>query len=101
MSQQPVSVFRFEYEILPDMNQWNVFLVAFNQMEAQNHLMKTIKKPIRILTATMVCRIDDLSAEIRNNVVTAFLNKNGKKLVSAEPEEKRGPGRPRKDENRE
>jgi hypothetical protein len=98
MAENP-AVFRFEYEILPDLNQWNVFIVAFNQMEAQNHLIRTVKKPLRINTATMMCRVDDLSEEIRKNVVTSFLNKSGRKLAPLE-EERRGPGRPRKDENR-
>lgn len=74
---QSVSVFRFEYEILPNMNPWNVFIAAFSHEEAQLHLQKIVAKPIRITSSTMVCRLDDLSNGIRNNVVQAFLNSKG------------------------
>jgi len=79
-----VSVFRFEYEISPNMNQWNVFIAAFTHEEAYNHLQKTINKPIRITSSTMVCRLDDVSDGIRQNVIQAFLGKQGKNKPIAE-----------------
>lgn len=72
-----VSVYRFEYEIEPNMNPWNACIAAFSNEEAYRHLAKTVNKPIRITSSTLVCRLDDLSAEIRANVVQAFLNKQG------------------------
>ena len=69
-----VSVYRFEYEILPNLNPWNVFIAAFSNEEAYKHLTKTVKSQIRITSSTMVCRLDDLSGEVRQNVITAFLN---------------------------
>lgn len=73
-----VNVYRFEYEILPSLNPWNVFIAAFSNEEAYKHLTKTVKSQIRITSSTMVCRLDDLSGEVRQNVITAFLNTQGK-----------------------
>lgn len=73
-----VNVYRFEYEILPNLNPWSVFIAAFSNEEAYRHLTKTVKSQIRITSSTMVCRLDDLSSEVRQNVITAFLNTQGK-----------------------
>lgn len=81
---QEVSVYRFEYEILPNMNPWNVYLASFNPAEAAAHLQKVVNKPIRITSTTLVCRLDDLSGEVRNNVVQAFLSAQGKSKPAAE-----------------
>lgn len=83
---QSVSVFRFEYEILPNMNPWNVFIAAFSHEEAYIHLQKIVAKPIRITSSTMVCRLDDLSSGIRDNVVQAFLNAKGSNEPAADKE---------------
>ncbi len=73
-----VNVYRFEYEILPNLNPWSVFIAAFSNEEAYKHLTRTVKSQIRITSSTMVCRLDDLSNEVRQNVITAFLNTKGK-----------------------
>jgi len=81
-----VSVYRFEYEIEPNMNPWNACIAAFSNEEAYRHLAKTVNKPIRVTSSTLVCRLDDLSAEIRSNVIQAFLNQQaGKKTDKKEP----------------
>ncbi len=84
-----VNVYRFEYEILPNLNPWSVFIAAFSNEEAYKHLTRTVKSQIRITSSTMVCRLDDLSAEVRQNVITAFLNTQGrnreKEVVKKEP----------------
>lgn len=79
-----VSVFRFEYEILPNMNPWNVFIAAFNHQEAHQHLQKTVNKPIRITSSTMVCRLDDVAQGVRQNIISAFLNTTTGKNVTTE-----------------
>jgi hypothetical protein len=81
---QQVSVYRFEYEIEPNMNAWNACIAAFSNEEAYRHLAKTVNKPIRLTSSTLVCRLDDLSAEIRANVVQAFLNKQAGQAVKKE-----------------
>lgn len=53
-------------------------LLLFSNEEAYKHLTKTVKSQIRITSSTMVCRLDDLSGEVRQNVITAFLNTQGK-----------------------
>ena len=84
-----VSVYRFEYE-LQNGNPWNVNIAAFTAMEAQEHLLKTLNKPIKITSSTMLCRLDDLSGELRMNVVNAFMKtqagsaKKEKKIETSE-----------------
>jgi hypothetical protein len=68
----PVSVYKFEYELGKDLNLWNVYIGAFDQTQALEHLQKTVNQPIRVVSSTMVCRVDDLSKEVRENVVKAF-----------------------------
>ncbi len=76
MATQPVSVYRFDYEIInaASISNWSAVIAAFNMGEAQKHLEKAVAKPIRILSSTMVSRLDDLSLELRQNVIDAFLN---------------------------
>lgn len=68
-----VQVFRIEYEIIPSMNQWTTFIAGFTHEEAVKRLQQIVKKPIRITASGMQCRLDDLSTEVRQNVVNAFL----------------------------
>ena len=86
MAESPVSIFRFEYEIQPSGNPWNVFIAAFNAQEAQNHLLRTLNKPIKITASTMISRLDDMSAEVRNNVINAFLaSPKGQDMIKRPP----------------
>lgn len=91
MSKNSVSVFRIDYELMPNMNQWTVYIAAFSNEEAYKHLCNTVNKPLRVTSTTMVCRLDDLSKEIRQNVINAFLNAKGNskaaKVVDKTPQE--------------
>ncbi len=80
MSKNTVSVFRIDYELMPNMNPWTVYIAAFSNDEAYAHLCKTVNKPLRVTSTTLVCRLDDLSKEIRQNVINAFLNSKGKNV---------------------
>lgn len=71
-----VVVIRIEYEILPSMNNWIAFVAAFSHEEAVAHLQKVIGKPIRITASGAQCRLDDLSTQVRQNVVNAYLSSN-------------------------
>lgn len=79
-----VSVYRFEYEIGVTMNPWNVCIAAFSAEEAVHHLQKTVKSPIKITSSALVCRLDDVSGAIRQNIIQAFLNGQGKNKPVAE-----------------
>jgi hypothetical protein len=68
-----VNVYRFEYEILPNFNPWNVYIAAFTNEEAVIHLQTIVKKPINITSSTHICRLDDISGVVRQNVVTSWL----------------------------
>lgn len=77
MASKAVNVYRFEYEILPSFSQWSAYIAAFTPDEAEAHLAKTVNQPLRVSATTHVCRLDDLSAEIRANVISAFLAGQG------------------------
>lgn len=82
-----VNVYRIEYEILPSLNPWVAFIAAFGHEEANRHLQAVVGKPIRITSTGMHSRLDDISAEVRMNVVNAFMSKKGaqQKKVAKEP----------------
>jgi len=73
-----VCVYRIEYEILPSLNPWVAFIASFTHEEAHKHLQRVVNKPIRITSSGMQCRLDDLSLEVRQNVIDAFQAKQGK-----------------------
>lgn len=77
MASKAVNVYRFEYEILPSFSQWSAYIAAFTPDEAEAHLAKTVNQPLKVSATTHVCRLDDLSAEIRANVISAFLAGQG------------------------
>jgi hypothetical protein len=83
-----VSVFRIEYEMVPSLNPWIAFIAAFTHEEAHKHLSNVVNKPIRITASGLACRLDDLSTEVRQNVIDAFVNKEGKKVNKIDSIEK-------------
>ena len=84
-----VNCFRIEYEILPAMNQWTTFIAAFSHEEAVKQLRRIVKKEIRITASGMQCRLDDLSVEVRQNVINAFLRTQNDGLVGEPTQEKK------------
>lgn len=71
-----VCCYRYEYEIISQketISNWTAFIAAFSSEEAQRHLQKIVGKPMRILTSGMQCRVDDVSSEVRQNIINAYL----------------------------
>jgi len=79
MAESGFSVFRINYEIEGDtkMNDWTCFIGAASHEDAVNHLANTLKKPFKIITSGMQCRLDDVSMKIRSNVVKKYLIDTG------------------------
>ena len=65
----PVCVYKIEYEILPSMTSWTAFVAAFSHEEAVAHVMRTVGKPVHIMASGLQSRLDDLSTEVRRNVI--------------------------------
>ena len=91
--QSSVSVFRLEYEIQPSMSAWTAFVAAFSHEEAVAHIMRTVSKPVNIVSSGLQCRLDDLSSEVRHNVIMRWnmsqpkTNTTVTKALPAEEEE--------------
>lgn len=86
-----VSCFRIEYEIIPSMNSWVAFIAAFSHEEAYRHLQRVVGKPMKITASGMVNRLDDVSMEVRQNIINTYLSAGkagvGKKKGAPESDE--------------
>jgi hypothetical protein len=63
------SCFRIEYEMGEQGNNWVAFIGAYSHDEAISHLVNTLGKTIRVNVTGMQCKIDDISDELRGNVI--------------------------------
>ncbi len=71
-----VNVYKFEYELIPSMNSWTAFIAASTADEALNHLTKVLNKQYRVLSNGVVCRLDDVSTQVRMNIIESFMSQN-------------------------
>lgn len=61
--------YRVEYEMGENGSNWVCFIASFDHQSAINHLVQMIRKPIRVNVTGLQCRVDNISDEIRRNVV--------------------------------
>ena len=63
-----VNVFLMEYEKLPKMDSWQTYIGAYSHEEAVKQLYRRVGNNIHVYSSGIVCRLDDLSFEVRDSL---------------------------------
>ena len=63
-----INVFRFDYTMQKNSEDWTAFVAAYSHEEAQRYLIKTVGQ-VRINSSGSECRLDAISDEIRDSIL--------------------------------
>jgi hypothetical protein len=75
MAEKEIRIWRVEYEKVPSMSAWTAFVAAHSAEEAEIYIQK-LCGPIRTSTIGMQCRLDGISHEVRDRLVSAYIGKS-------------------------